>query len=624
VSINKFQEKVFRTGCGSAVLYVCAAVFFGGMFYLGCGLGGGGRGQGDQENRLVAFTIGDTPIYNDVFEENVRKMRDQRQMQAGRGASPDSLSPIDEVEIVGGMLNEYLTSYGTIALAKKAGVKFSDEQITGVFSKQVEDGISQDRTDLVGKKKLKADANAAELDAALKKDGKSTATERRKMFKEQLTKALKDEKTRPGLEEQTARTLLMEALETSIKPSTDELKATYNTYEFKRILFANHPGSTVDSQIAKSQADLKSGTSFEQAIDRYSGEPPVKGKKLSENTIEVPAAQFDFIPEYKTLKTLKQGELSNPVDTPQGKSIYKLVAIKNVLPPDFATNTAKYLKNYATQKAQTQVQDQIKKYVQSGPVKWNIQGLKAAFDFYQALTDMSTPAEKTARMASVVDEAKKAMTANGVGVRPAALAWYGAFDSIYTAPNANKEKLRGDRIEVLKAVTGIQPFFSLRMELVDLLIEAKANDEAVETLKSAAAQNFNYDVEGERNFREVQAHLMKLKAAGALKPVAEGDIERAQAAWLKQKAETDQQKAEMKKEEEKAKLDAAINAAKQKAETDRMKAEADKAKGGKGPASSTTAPPAPGVKVTVPSGPAPAKGDTTKPGAPVTPPAGKK
>ena len=613
MSINKFQEKVFRTGCGSAVLYVCAAVFFGGMFYMGCGLGGGTNRQGGGDNRVVAFQVGDTPVYYEDFNRIVDRQRDQQKMQTGRMASPDALSPNDEANILGGVLTQYITSFGNIALAKKVGVKFTDAQITQTLEKEeLEAQIMQKRTEFVSQKKLKADATAAEFDAALKKEKFPTVAEIKKTFQKNLTTQLKDEKTRPGLEEQVARSLYIAAVQASINPSDDELKATYDAYEFKRILFGDQKGA-VDGQIKKAQADLKSGTTFEQAIDRYSSEPAIKGKKLSDTTTDVRGAEFDMFPDYRPLKSLKPGQVSDVIQSPQGKAIYKLIGVKNNAPADLKTNKKKYVDSYAMQKAQTQYQEQIKAFQKSGSVVWKIQGLKAIYDWVSIQQDfMAPPAEQQTKMAAVVDEARKAMTASATDQRPAALAWYAAFDFLYSQPGSDKVKLRGERIEVLKAVTSIQPFFAQKLELVDLLFDSKANDEAVAALKDAASSNFNFEVDGERDYRDIQGKIIKLKTAGVLKPADEAQLVKIQQDWIKQKEEVDKQKAEMKKEQEAGKKEAEANAAKQKAETDKQKAEAEKAaKAAGGTKPGTTAP------ATTPA--AAPKGATTPPAKPTTP-----
>jgi hypothetical protein len=413
--------------------------------------------------------------------------------------------------------------------------------------------------------------------------------------------------------------LYIAAVQASINPSDEELKATYDTYEFKRILFITQKGSVVD-QIKKAQADLKSGTTFEQAIDRYSGEPVIKGKKLSDNTTDVSGVQFDTFPEYKTLKGLKPGQISDVIESPQGKSIYKLITIKNNAPADLKTNKKKYVDSYAIQRAQTQYQEQIKAFLKSGSVVWKIQGLKAIYDWNTVQNDfMMAPAEKQTKMAEIVDEARKAMTSSATDQRPAALAWYAAFDYLYSQPASDKVKLRGERIEVLKAVTSIQPFFAQKLELVDLLFDAKATDEAVNALKDAASSNFNFEVEGQRDYGDIQAKIIKFKGAGVLKPADEAQLLKIQQDWIKQKEDVDKQKAEMKKEQEAAKKEADANAAKQKAETDKQKAEAEKAKAAAGTKPATTTPAA------TPAGaPKGAVAPPAKPTTPVAPPAAAK
>ena len=217
-------------------------------------------------------------------------------------------------------------------------------------------------------------------------------------------------------------------------------------------------------------------------------------------------------------------------------------------------------------------------------------------------------------MAGIVDEAKKAFTSSQGDTRPALLAWFAAFDTIWNAPAADKVKLRGDRIEVIKAVITSLPSFALKMELIDLLVDAKATDEAVSTLADLSASNFQYDPEGQRDYQDIQGKLLKLKAAGLVKPDKEAAIVKSQQDWLKQNELATEEKAQQKKEQEAAEKEAAANAAKQKAETDKQKAEADKAKGAapKGPAASAPASVPPSAPASAPasapvSSPAPAK-----------------
>lgn len=615
MSINKFQETILKSGCGTAVLYVSAAVFFGGMFYLGCGLGGGIKNPNDPTARVVAVQVGEVPVYADDLAKMMNDQRQQTIQQSGRAGSPDAISPLEEAQIDANVLENAVSGNAAYSLALKRGVKFTDAAISKEEEKQLDQEMMMTRMQLVQGGKLKPDATDKDFDAVLQKQEGMSATQRKTMFHTRLVEALKDKKIRPELEVSLARQLLLDAITSSIKPTLAELKASYDSYVFKRILFAQHPGATVDSQIAKAQADLKAGQSFEQVVDRYSSEPPIKGKKLSDNTINLTAAQFDSNPDYKALKPLKQGQTSDVIDTAQGKAIYKLTAIKPSGPPDLESNKAKYEQSYASQKAQTELTETLKGFLKSDQVKWNNASLKALFDWSQLRQDTSIPAsEVPTKMAGIVDEAKKAFTSSQGDTRPALLAWFAAFDTIWNAPTADKVKLRGDRIEVIKAVITSLPSFALKMELIDLLVDAKATDEAVSTLADLSASNFQYDPEGQRDYQDIQGKLLKLKAAGLVKPDKEAAIVKSQQDWLKQNELATEEKAQQKKEQEAAEKEAAANAAKQKAETDKQKAEADKAKGAapKGPAASAPASAPPSAPASAPasapvSSPAPAK-----------------
>ena len=438
MSINKFQEKVFRTGCGSAVLYVCAAVFFGGMFYT-CALGGRDKDQNGSGQRVVAVEIGDSPVYYDDLSRMIDQQRQQAIQQSGQGASPDALSPIDEAQIESRVLTGFVDQGVAFTLAEKAGVKFTDQAMSKQEEHTIEEQVMMTRMQLVQQGKLKPDATDKEFDSVLKQMQGESVTEKKTRFHQQLVAVLKDPKIRPVLELEVAKPLLLDSITASIKPSPAELKASYDSYQFKRILFAVHPGSTVDSQIAKAQADLKSGSTFEQAVDRYSSEHPMKGKKLSENSIDLTPSEFDTIPDYKPLKAIKLGQVSDVIETPQGKAIYKLIAIKNMAPPDLTSPKAngRYVQQYASQKAQSELDGNIKQFMKSGALVWKIQGLKALFDWAELKQDTTiSPTVLPTRMAAVVDEAKKASSSSTSDSRPAMLAWYAAFDSIWTAPGA--------------------------------------------------------------------------------------------------------------------------------------------------------------------------------------------
>jgi len=575
VSINKFQEKIFRTGCGSAVLFVCAGVFLGGMFYAGCGLGGRTNNQAQDQERTVAVKVGDNPIY----AEDLGKMMDnarQNALQRSQVGGPDALPPSQEAYDSAMVINEALEGVGYLYLAKKAGATFSDDSIRKVEMADFESKVLQTKMALQTQKLLKPNATDKEFDEVLKKQAGGTLAELKKQFNTSVETNLKDPKIRPTMESSIAKKVLGDTLEAKSKPSDAEVKASYDSYVFKRILFSMDPDA--DNQIKKALADIKGGLTFEQAMDRYSKEPgTAKGKKASDSTTEINAPQFDAIPDYAPLKTLKPGEVSGVVNSPQGKAIYKLITVKSTVPPDFDKKKSDYIKDFVHIKIGREVDNQMKDLLSSGLVKWENPGFKALFDWYRVTNDFSpsnTPDAQRNKLTAVIADARKALNGKGSDSRAALLAWFGSVDRMWgmAITPADKDKLRPDRIEVIRAVTASTPYFSLKMELVDLLIDNKATKEAGVALVDAATSNLTYDSTGQRNFQDINAKLEKLKGLKLISPDQEKAIQKAQDDWQKQSQEIEDEKAKAKAAQAEAKRQADELAAQQKAEFEKAKA----------------------------------------------------
>ena len=560
---------------------------------MGCGMGARTSGANQDQEKKVAVTIGDSPLYAEDLSKMIEANR-QRALQGVTEGGPDALPPAQEAYVQGQTINQALEGVGFTYLAKKAGATFTDEAIKKAEMATFEQEVIQTKFALQSQKMLKPGATDKDFDEVLKKQAGGTVAELKKKFNDNVEQNLKDPKIRPTLESTVARQVLTDALQAKTKPSDAEVKASYDNYVFKRILFSMDPTDST-SQIQKAEADLKGGLTFEQAMDRYSKEPASqKGKKVSDNTTELNAPQFEAIPDYSSLKTLKPGEVSGVVNSPQGKDIYKLVNIKSNVPPDFSTKKVQYVQDFVKVKVGRDVQNQIKDLLESGLLKWESTGYKALFDWYHISNDFTpsnTPAAQTTKFTQVIADAKKALNNNkGYDSRAAMLAWYASEDRLWSLAGPDKAKLRADRIEVLKAVTAETPYFSLKIELVDLLVDSKAGAEAGAALVDAATSNVTYDSVGQRNFQDINAKLTKLQTLKAVTPEQEKAIRAAQDLWVKQNQEIEEEKQKAKLAEAEAKKQDEELKAQQLAEA--AKAKADQAK--KNPTGTTgTAPKAP-------------------------------
>jgi hypothetical protein len=580
VSINKFQEKIFRTGCGSAVLFVCAGVFFAGMFYMGCGTGARVSEQNEPQDQKVAIEIGDYPIYANDLTQQIEARRQQAIQQGQGGSGPDALPPKEEAYLQSGIIDQSIQGVGYAYLAHKEGVQFTDDAIRKEKQKDFDESLMMAKMQVSQQMKLKGDPTDKQLDAFLKSKGQPSLAEIKNQFKQNLESTLKDAKARGTLESTVAQALLRDTLQSRLKPTDAQLKAGYDNYDFKRILFSTDAGADVSAQVGKAQADLKAGLTFEQAMDRYSKDPPMKGKKVSDGDTKMMVTELDSMPAYAPLKLLKPGQVSDVIDTPMGKAIFKLIGITNSPPPDLLKNKATYVQQYASRIVNDEINKNIKALVKSSAVKWHSPGFKAIYDWMQVSND-ARPTDGAAAVAAkfepIVAEAKKAYTSNeGYDGRAALLAWYAASDAIWSAKDADKAKLRADRIELLKTLTADTPYFSLKLEIVDLEMDAKQGPEAAAMLQGAAASNYSYDAEGLKNFQDINARMLKLRAFGMLTPAAEKSIQASQDAWKKNNADVEAQKEKLKEaQDEEKKKDDALKA-EQMAEAAKAKADADK------------------------------------------------
>ncbi len=555
------------------------------MFYLGCGTDARMSNSRDQQDQKVAVTVGDYPIYaNDLMKQI--EARRQQSLQSGQPGGPDALPARDEAFIQGNSVTQAVQGVGYAYLAKKDGAKFTDEAIRKSEEQNFEQSVMMTRMQVSQQQGSKGQMSDKQFDDFLKKQTGMTLAEQRAKFLENLKTTLKDTKARASLETSVARSVLLDNIQSRMKPTDAELKASYDSYIFKRILFSGDPKSNITEAVQKAQADLKGGLTFEQAMDRYSKDPPLKGKKASDNTTEISVQQIDGTPSMASLKSMKPGQVSDVIDSPTGKAIYRLESVKNTAPADLVKNKARYSDQYASQKANDVMDKEIKDLLKSNSIKWESPGYKAIFDWMQASNDFGGLATQATKMQEIMAEAKKALSANqGYDQRAALFAWYAAFDSIWSAPNADKKKLAPDRIEVLRAVTADTPYFSLKMELVDLLADAKQGNEAGALLKDAAESNVYYDAVGQKNYQDVNLKLLKLRSINAVTVEQEKAIQKAQEEWIKQNQQVEEQKAQMKIAQEAEKKKADQLRAEQLAEAAKAKAEADKAKK---PASSTT------------------------------------
>jgi hypothetical protein len=532
-----------------------ALVFVGGTFYT-CGQGqavqneaGGGRPT------AVVATVAGAPVSLDTLQQEIQNQTTQMMQMNPSGAA--SLPAEQEAMIASRAVASNLGRAAVMSLAKKNGVEFTDDAVRAAASKELDQSIDDFRMRFMLQRQAKPGADdkefEKEFEAAVKQQtGGRSIQELRTTVTADVNKALADKTKRENYVAGFAGPLYLEHLKARTPLTDDQVRQSFNTYTVKQILLRNQTGPTQDpkARAEKVLTELKGGLSFEEAMNRYSNEPPQPKKKVSENTITLSANQIDTDEHYQALKGLKPGQTTGTVNTPEGIAIYKVVGVKSDLPKDFDKTKAKHRDQLAERLATAELTKQIKEMTSGSNVQWSSRGFKALYELAQMNQDPAVAADPAARQAkldTVVADARQALEKGEPWeARYAALAQFAAVNQLYNAPTADKAKLRDQRIQAIETVLKDREDFRLRLDLVDMYADKKDANAAFQNLLMAAQTNNDYSMIGESQFQEVGTRILKLKTAGVLNAQMEEQINKEQARWTTQNAQADKAEAEAK------------------------------------------------------------------------------
>jgi hypothetical protein len=547
VSISTFQEKIFKSGCGVAVLIFSAAAMGVGMVMGQCNRGNAMQDRGQTEGGPIAVQIGEVKIPAADVE------RQAQQMLAMSGPSGADLKTT--ARTIAQVIDQQIQTAAAEAWAREVGADTSDEAIRKFVDAQVEKIITEARQQYIDTKKLKPNSTQKEFDELFKKERGQTPEDFRKSAKANIEQSLSDPAAKQALIGQIAPQLASEKLKATMNPSEAEVKAKYNTLTLKRVFVssASKPAAEVDKQIQKAVAELKAGAKIEDVMNRYSNDlPPGKDKKVSDVVTTLSAGELEFQPQLEPLMKLQSGEVSEVIEMPGGKAVYKLISVKNTAPADFAKNFQKYKDEFVTGKVMQEMRKKVEGISKSDAVKLPLPGYKALYDYSKASTDMQlmmSPDAFTKRMRELADAAKTASTdADPSDDNAAMLAWYSAVDDLWTRKPSDTT-LREERVEAIQAVLQQSESFKARMDLADMAIEMKNADLALQAMLDAARMNNSYDATGDQQFRDIQSRLGKMKSSKLITNEQAAPIEAEQARWRKEKAENEKAEKEMKSQQ---------------------------------------------------------------------------
>lgn len=440
--------------------------------------------------------------------------------------------------------------------------------------------------------------------------------------------ALQDPQMKPLIMGQLMNQIVINALQNKMNVSDEEVKHSEDQYHTKRIFLSadKYKGQNLQALGESVLNDIKSGKlTFEQAMDKYTNDPPGKGRPPHENTMQVNGTSIKTSDEFAGIDQLKPGQMTGvlPVQgTPGGVAIYRLDSVEQ---KPFTGDIKQTRSQYMTGLAAKQLQDGLKRVKQSQPIKWEDPGYQLLYDWYSKTSDPQAsqdyvklpPAEQHKIDLDFVNKGTGANVDQG-----AILAATGAMEHLYSTSTADeKKKLEDRRVQILNQLLQSFDSYSARIELVDYYTKKKDSDAIFRNL-SQAAELIAGDMspEGQKKFGDLSAKLQELEKDKLISSANADVVQKKLDQWRKDKAMNDKQMEDQRKEQE-AEMKRQAEEQKKAEKAGKAAAPAPGAKAAPNPGSSPI-PPAPnGGGAPAPTGP---NAPGAQPPAKATPPpAGK-
>lgn len=545
---------------GKAVLLFSVVAMAVGLGFSSCSQGARLAAKNAQGQPEQAFaTVGSVELASGWVDKIVENQTKQM------GPMIDQLPPEYKIGIYAQAVNQLIQRAHMYEYAKREGYKTDDKDLLALLKLDSEASMKAEiKKSLIEGNQLDAKATDADFDKKFKElSGGKTVSEFYKTQKEGVDKALSDASLKPLAIMELAQQYLSKKLGENMKPTEDEVKNSFENYEVKMI--SVKLSNTMNDAQAKEKAQkaydaLKTGTSFETAINTYSDEPAAPGKSKADSIYPKSKAEIESNPDMKALLALQPGDYTTPIKTFDGYSIFKYAGKKITLPPDYDKNKEAIKKQYIAQQVAKKVEEEVKKIDRETAPKFTLAAYEAAYLFGKASAPEGGATPKPEDFQKVIDLCKSVKETE-TGSTLAVDLMMASMDRLSALPGADVTKLKPQRIEIIASYLKQRDNWKYRKELIDSYADSKDGDKAVEQILVAMDKNTKYDQAGQATFSEINGAFLKLKTANLVKPEKEKDFKTKQEQWQKDKKQYDdmqaqekaRQEAEMKKAAEEAK-----------------------------------------------------------------------
>lgn len=528
MSITKFRKGFAAAGPVVAVLLGVA--FIVGFLFYGTP---GGTNPGDAAaQRTPAFVWAGEQGYVDEL-----------MAQVNTSQTPNA-TPTEEWRFREHALNAVLNRVAPLVLAKRAGLSVTGDDVeqmakeemafyADLFRTQAQAEYDNTTARLTAEaqkakekgensaeykqaKKALDDHQALSLDEFVKKQTGQTLSEVIKRQEEEVRRLLEQPTERDRLRSQAARKKLQEKYESEVDTSEEALKRSYDELTFERILITEGVNADPMGKAQEVLQRIRSGMRFEDAASEYSDtKKPGGGVDLGRTTL----ARIDLMvmPIYKGVANLSEGEVSEPVRTPTGVAIYRVTKVESKVPEDFDRKRTERANQLRASVAAAMVTGGVEELIESDHdgIEWQDEGWRLVFELKRITAGQGPKgAERLAELRRIVDEAQGVVSSDAdlpVYVR------YMAFSQLYAeTPAAERAALEELKADVYATVAAVTRSTSFLFEYVNLLLEQKKGDAALEALKTIVANSWEINDTNRETIKKVER--LKVQAANLAPP----------------------------------------------------------------------------------------------------------
>lgn len=507
MSITRMRKQM--QGWFRWVIYLLALIFIGGIIALAVG-GSMMQRAGTPSNapgnpKTIVAKVNGEKITSETFEnaiKNESSMYEQMGQQIG---------PFDDVKMRMTVLDKLVNQRLMVQAAKAERVSVSRSDVNNKIDEYVNQEVDQYRNMLLAKTKGPKTDEALNIELDKRQKGLTVNKIRDDVKKSINRDAVVDQLMIDGLQK---------ALEAKVDSSDKALAASYDEVRIAQITIDTKKRSAAEAE-AKAKdlvQKIRAGEDFAKVAtassdDYFAKKGGDRGFPMGRAYMETELAGPAF--------SLKPGEISDPIKMPQGFMIIKILDHKANLPKDFndPKQHKKYMDEYINRE-KTRIENAFSEDMKK---KAKIEIIDPEMKAHDATKQIMSAQDDTARKAAAIaaiEAYKKALSAVQ-GETSASARIYSQMVMIYNflaspkpgetpAAKAESAKYRTEAKNMLTEALNYTENNQLRLMLVNMNIEDKENDKAIENLLIVSDNAYNDNMQ---MHMQIQMLAEKLKGS---------------------------------------------------------------------------------------------------------------